>query len=224
MNAPRYNAFNPIHKALRTLMFDTVLRLQRSDLGNVEESLPAIRQVGLLLQLMDGHAHHEDHFILHPIEEKAPAFILEFEGEHVTDLALGKQLREMIEAWHGAEDKREAGSRLYYALNAFVAFNLNHMNKEEHELNQLLWRHYSDADILGMVRRIQQSVPPEEMRIVAEWMIQGLNNPEILQWLGAVKQEAPEFVYQSLIATCERILPASRLESIRSGLKESQVA
>jgi len=179
MNAPRYNAFNPIHKALRTLMFDTILKLQRSDLGNVEESLPAIAQVELLLKMMDGHAHHEDHFILHPIEEKAPAFIREFEGEHVTDLALGNQLREMIAAWRQAEDKRRAGSQLYYALNAFVAFNLQHMNKEELELNQLLWHHYTDGEILAMVEKLLQSVSPEEMKIATEWMIKGLNSVEL---------------------------------------------
>jgi hypothetical protein len=41
-------------------MFDTILRLERSELGNVEES---------------------------PAEEKDPAFIKEFESEHVIDVA-----------------------------------------------------------------------------------------------------------------------------------------
>lgn len=218
MNTARFNAFNQIHKALRTLMFDTIMRLQQSDLGDVEASLPAIAQVELLLQLMDGHAHHEDHFILHPVEKKAPALIREFESEHVTDLALANQLREKIEAWRGAEDKRHEGRELYYALNAFVAFNLQHMNKEEQQLNQMLWQHYTDEEILGLVRKLLQSVSPEETKIVAEWMIKGLNDLELLQWLSAVKQEAPEFVYNSLVDACGRFLPDPRWESLKGSL------
>jgi len=224
MNTLRFNSFNEIHKALRTLMFDTIMRVQHSNLADPVESAPAIAQVGLLLAMMDGHAHHEDHFILHPIEEKAPALIREFESEHVADLALSGELREKIAAYQGAEDKLQAGKQLYYALNAFVAFNLNHMNKEEQLLNQVLWEHYSDQELIGIVQKIKQSVPPDEMQVAFEWIVKGLNNTELLQWLNAIRREAPAFVVESVVETCRRHLPASRWESIRTGFGELQPA
>ncbi|MBS1606489.1 MAG: hemerythrin domain-containing protein [Bacteroidetes bacterium] len=179
MNTARLNPFNEIHKALRTLMFDTVLKLQRSNLADPAETRPAIAQVELLVELMDGHAHHEDEFVLHPAEEIAPGLIHEFESEHVTDMALTNDLRQRIADYHKAEDKEYSGRQLYYALNAFVAFNLNHMNKEEQVLNPVLWSNYSDEQLLEMVGRIKQSVPPEEMRITLEWMRKGLNSVEL---------------------------------------------
>ncbi|HEY6901489.1 MAG TPA: hemerythrin domain-containing protein [Puia sp.] len=210
MHTPRFNAFNQIHKAYRTLMFDTVMQLQHSDFGNPESCRAAIDQTSLLLELMDDHAHHEDTFILHAAESKAPDLIHEFESEHVTDLALSNQLREKIAAYWQAEDKALAGKEIYYALNAFVAFNLQHMNKEELVLNPVLWQHYSDQELLGIVQNIQRSISPEKMNIAAEWMIKGLANTELIPWLKAVQAEAPAPAYEALLAATRQHLPAAR--------------
>lgn len=218
MHSTRFNAFNQIHKALRTLMFDTILRLQHSHFADPESSRPAIGQVELLLGMMDGHAHHEDNFILHAAEKHAPDLIHEFESEHAIDLSLSNQLREKIAAYWLAEDKSSAGKEIYYALNAFVAFNLEHMNKEEQVLNPVLWSHYTDAELLGIVRAIQQSIPPEELNIGLEWMIKALGDSELLPWLRSVKQEAPAFVFDNLLAAAEKHLPSSRWSVVKEQL------
>jgi hemerythrin-like domain-containing protein len=103
----------------------------------------------------------------------------EFESEHVTDLGLTNDLRQRIADYNEAGDKEHSGKQLYYALYAFVAFNLNHMNKEEQVLNPVVWAHYSDEQLLEMVGKIKQSVPPAEMRIALEWMKKGLNSAEL---------------------------------------------
>ncbi|MBS1662366.1 MAG: hemerythrin domain-containing protein [Bacteroidetes bacterium] len=218
MHTTRYNVFGQIHKALRTLMFDSVLQLQRADLSDPENTRPAITRIELLLGMMDGHAHHEDHFILHAAEKHAPALIQEFENEHVTDLALTGQLREKIAAYWQAEDKPNAGKEIYYALNDFIAFNLEHMNKEEQVLNLVLWEHYTDAELFGMVQNIQRSIAPAEMDIAAEWMIKGMGNAELLPWFKAVKQEAPPFVFDNLMSIAEKHLAPSRWSQVQAQL------
>lgn len=218
MHSTRYNVFNQIHKALRTLMFDTILKLQHANLADPENTRPAIEQTMLLLGMMDGHAHHEDHFILHAVEQHDPALIQKFESEHVTDLALSNQLREKIAAYWQAEDKINAGKDIFYALNAFVAFNLEHLNKEEQLLNQVLWKHHTDAELIGIVQNIQRSIPPEEMDAAAEWMVKGMGDAELLPWFKAVKQEAPPFVFDNLMAIAQKHLPSSRWSSIQAQL------
>lgn len=205
-------------------MFDTVMRLQRADPGDPVGFRQAIEQIELLLELMDGHANHEDHFILHPMEERAPILIQEFESEHVVDLALSAQLRQKIAIYHEADDKEEVGRQLYYALNAYVAFNLQHMNKEEQQLNQVLWAHYSDQELLGVVQKIKQSVRPDEMKIVFEWMVKGLNNVELLQWLNALKRQAPAFVLRMVVDACCEYLPAARWQPIKASVGELDLA
>ena len=218
MQTSRFNGFNQIHKALRTLMFDTIMQVQQVDLSDVEASRPAIEQVELLLDHMDDHADHEDHFILHPAESHAPDLICEFESEHVIDLRLSSQLMEKIAAYRASEDRLAAGREVYYALNAFVAFNLQHMNKEEQVLNEVLWQHYSDGELLSFVRNIQQSIAPEKAAVTMKWMIKGMNNVELLQWFKAVQAEAPAPVYQMLLGAARELLTQDRWAWIQGRL------
>jgi hypothetical protein len=224
MNLPRFNVFNLIHKALRTLLFDTVMQLQQADLAIEQQSDAALRQTELLLELFDSHAWHEDNFILAAAAVHAPALIADFESEHETDLALSDQLRNKIAAYHNSADKYAAGNELYFALNDFVAFNLKHMNKEEQLLNQVLWQHYTDAEILDMERNIQRSVPPEKMNSYFEWMIKGINDTELLQWLHGVKAEAPEFVFAGLLQACAQHLPQERWYKTEKHITKSMSA
>lgn len=214
MNTPRFNLFNQIHKALRAFLFDSVLQLQQTDLTNIDKSKPVLIQIQSLLDLFDSHAWHEDNFVLTAVKEHAPDIIAMFEQEHVEDHRLSEQLQEKITAWWQAEDKYEAGRQLFYALNDFVAFNLRHMNKEEMLLNNILWQHYSDDEILAIERNIQQAVSPDKMQVAIEWMVKGINDEELMHWIGGVKHSAPQPVLQALLAACAKHLPAQRWQRL----------
>jgi len=214
MDTPRFNVFNQIHKGLRALMCDTIMQLQQTDLADEEKSRPALAQTALMLDFFDTHAWHEDNFVLAAAKEHAPEVMAMFEQEHVEDHLLSDQLREKIEVYGRSENKYEAGRQLYYAVTDFVAFNLRHMNKEEVLLNSILWKHYSDAEILGMERNIQQSVTPEKMLLAIKWMVKGINDTELTHWIDGVKRGAPAVVLQMLLTACETHLPAQRSQRV----------
>jgi len=220
MNSPRFNVFNQIHKAMRALLFDTVMQWQQTDMTNSEAAAPVACQVNLLLDIFDAHAHFEDNFIMHPAAHHAPELMADFEAEHETDLQLTNELRTKLGFYHEATDKLAAANEVYYALNDFAAFNLRHMNKEEQLLNRVLWQHYTDADILDMEREIQQRISPDKMPVYFEWMIKGINDTEMLLWLSAVKCEAPDFVLATLLGACAQYLPAERWTKLEHQLSE----
>jgi len=223
MHTSRYNGFNQIHKGLRTLMFDTIMKVQHADLSDAESSREAIQQVETLLDQMDDHADHEDHYILHPAGKHAPELAQEFESEHVMDLHLSNQLREKIDIYRKAKDKASAGKEIYYALNAFVAFNLQHMNKEEQVLNKTLWEHYTDTDLQNIVRTLQQSIPPEKGAVTMAWIIKGLNDVELREWFQSVQAEAPDFIFNALVAAAEKNLPPHRWKILDGSLKKTNL-
>ena len=60
----RYNIFNQVHKGLRALLHETILKLQQTDFTDAEDAEEAVEQVQTVLALFDEHAHTEDSFIL----------------------------------------------------------------------------------------------------------------------------------------------------------------
>jgi hypothetical protein len=226
MKTPRFNVFNQIHKALRALMFETALIMQQTDFTDPENAAPILEQTDMLLDIMDNHAHHEDTHILSAAEKHAPEIIAEFEKEHETDLQLTEQLRARLAAYRAAtsnEERYELGFDILYALNDFIAFNLTHMNKEETLLNQVLWANYTDAEIILMEIAIQQQIAPDKVFIYFKWMVKGINNTELVQWLKIVKNEAPDFVFSGLLQICQQNLAAERWSLISGQIAEGEM-
>lgn len=85
MQQQRYNVFNQIHKGLRGMLYDTALRLQRTDFSGPEAS-QAIEPLHQVLLFFDDHADHEDRFILPHIRKHNAPLLDELEKEHEIDL------------------------------------------------------------------------------------------------------------------------------------------
>src|SRR5215216_187304 len=94
----RINIFNQIHKGLRALLYDTSLLLQQTDFSNKQEMQMAIDRVTMTADLFDGHAHHEDRFILPAIQEYEPSIVDAFEQEHALDTKLTRALKDSLQA------------------------------------------------------------------------------------------------------------------------------
>jgi hypothetical protein len=207
------------------MMYTTAAQLQQTDFTTAEAN-DTIAQLELLLHIFDEHAHHEDKFILPHIAKHAPHLVESFEKDHVTDHQLSADLRQHVAEWKSADDvanKMTAGNHIFYAFNDFIAFNLYHMNREENELLFTLWQHNTDAEIMGMQMQIIQSIPPETLMTEAVWMMRGLNNVEILDWMQGVKATAPAPMYQGLQQIAREQLPADRWNIINATLNTEPV-
>ena len=94
------------------------------------------------------------------------------------------------------------------------------MAREEDVINNLLWRHYSDDQILAIEHDIVSSQSAEEAAFVVNLMMSALSNQEIVGWLKAVEKSAPEFVFNKLIQSAEKQLPHQRFQQVVEGLTE----
>jgi len=223
---PRVNIFNQIHKGLRAALYDAAISLQQTDFTIEAEAEEVFSKVKEVVMLFDEHAHREDKFILSAISQFEPSVVDAFEQEHITDRRLSGQLNTSIDAFAGflkAEVRAAAGKRINVEFVAFLVFNLQHKAKEEDILNQLLWRYYTDAELLQIQQRIVQNTQPWHQDFYSKWMLRGINNAEAATWLRAVERSAPEVVYKTLFTKAKRELPKSRYNKLVETLRETAV-
>lgn len=217
----RHNSFNQVHKGLRALLYDTALKIQQTDLADTTAGGALMAQLEEVIMLFESHAHNEDHFFNEPLEEINEEVAKLFEKEHEEDHRLSVLLQKHIKSWKQAETKRErlqAGTKLFYAFNEFIAFNLYHMNKEETLLNQVLWDTYTDDQIKVTEQQLVQSIAPEKMMKYALWMIRGMNTPEMIHWMKELEKGAPAPVFQIVKSMAREEWGAGRWKEVERSM------
>ncbi|GAB2831900.1 hemerythrin domain-containing protein [Ferruginibacter profundus] len=219
----RYNIFGQVHKGLRAMLYETALCLQQTDFNNTEAADTSLAQLAQTVDLFDKHAHTEDTMVFTAIEHTEPALVNAFEKEHEEDHALGQRLRGLLTAFEhtvSSDDKIITGDAITQSFIEFMIFNLKHMAKEEDIINKALWKNYTDIELHGITQKIVASIPPPQMAKFSRWMMRGLNNNEITTWLKEVKNNAPDFVFQSLMQTAGQELDASRWQQVQETITE----
>ena len=218
----RINIFNQIHKGLRALLYESSLLLQQTDFTDDHEMQIAISRVTMVADLFDDHAHHEDKFILQVIRKHERSIVDAFEKEHAMDTKLTRALKNSLQALQMASPvvRPEMANVLYKTFVQFMVFNLEHMSKEENILNKILWRYYSDEEILSIQKNILAGLTPWSATNSTRWMMRGLNNAEIVSWLKSVEESAPEAAFQKLFAIAERELPERRFSHVLESLTD----
>lgn len=216
----RYNTFYLVHKALRAMLYETGIQLQRTDFNNDDEATSLIANITLVVDTFDKHAHNEDHFVFPAVEQYEPSVVDAFEQEHVKDHELSNKLRTLVKIYDSLqtnEEKIQLGSAMRKAFVDFLSFNLVHMAKEEDIINNLLWRYYSDEQIQAIEKKIIANQTPESTAVVWRWMLRGLSNEEITRWLAVVEKNAPTVVFNNLFAMAEKELPGFRFRQLTEG-------
>jgi len=206
----RYNIFNLIHKSLRAMLYDAALTLQQTDFTNTGETGESRQKVNAVIEAFEQHGFHEDETLMPVIEKFKPAVIASFEKDHIDDRRMGNDLRHLQNIYDDAqtaEDRIIAGSAISNSFRNYLIFNLQHMQREEIELNELLWANYSDEQILKINAQIIAGIPPEEMFTSAGWFLQSVNAKEATEFLISLKQTAPEPVFAALFNLSKTFLP-----------------
>lgn len=221
----RYNLFNLIHKGLRHLLYDTALKLQRTDV-HASQANEVILQLEQVLDYFEQHAHHEDNQIFTAIQPHAPELVADFEAQHAEDHQLSDQLADLIhqlKATSDAAQKNEIWQSIFYAFNEFVAFNLYHMNKEERDVNEILWTHYTDQELMQITQKIISSIKPEILMAQSRWMMRSISTAEAVAWLGGMKATAPEPVLKAFVGLAQNELSLMEWQEVQTALFQEAV-
>ncbi|MGZ6078767.1 MAG: hemerythrin domain-containing protein, partial [Myxococcaceae bacterium] len=157
----RPNRFQPIHKALRATLFDATALVARTEFAHQGEAAAAARTVAALLDLLDGHAHHEEQFVMPEFAPHAPALAASLEADHSRLEGLQAELRALLPRTCSdvTAEREAAGQLLGRALTLLVADHLRHMDREENEAMPVLWAHRTEEELEALDGRIRASIP-----------------------------------------------------------------
>lgn len=199
--APRFDMYTGIHKALRAFMADTLLAVGRMDPADPADVDQAAERVLQLLGFCGGHLAHENAFVHAAIEARSPGGSARISFEHEEHAREIAALADRVARLRLAAPAQKAPEALalYRELALFVAANFQHMHVEETAHNALLWARYSDAELVEVHDALVASIPPEEMMVTARWLVPFMNPAERAMLVGDMRAKAPAEAFAAIM-------------------------
>jgi len=214
----RYNIFKRTHKGLRSMLFDAGARIQQTDFTRSKQANAAIETVKQSTRSFLYHLNKEDKIIYHSVVLHAPYIIAMIEQTNLKDQALAESIDKIIDQQREQDTKKEKiafGHQLQAAFFEFTAAVLQHMNKEETVINEILWSNYTDRQLIGMEVEIMKQAASSDCTWYTGKILKELSNREILVWVDSIKEHATPFMLKKLISTARFVLPIDRWQMIR---------
>jgi hypothetical protein len=171
--------------------------------------------VATLLDLLDGHAHHEEQFVMPQFAPHAPALAASLEADHSRLEGLQAELRALLPRTGSdvTAERVAAGQLLGRALTLLVADHLRHMDREESEAMPVLWAHQTEQELDALDGRIRATLPPEQMPVMMRLMLPALSTPELSALLSAARAQMPPPVFAQLSGLAREVLGSERWAS-----------
>ena len=214
----RYNIFKRTHKGLRSMLFDAGARIQQTDFTKNKQANAAIEMVKQSTRSFLYHLSKEDKIIYHSVVLYAPYIIAMVEQTNLKDQALAESIDNLIDQQREQDTKKDKiafGHQLQAVFFEFTAAVLQHMNKEETVINEILWSNYSDRQLVGMEVEMMKQATTSDSNWYTGKIMKELSNREILLWVDIVKEHASPFMLKKLISTARIVLPIDRWQMIR---------
>jgi len=204
----RYNIYSIFHKGLRGLMADTMLRLGRMDVTDACEVAQTLEQLRGLMTICRSHLQHENDFV-HPALERAQPYAstptADEHVDHALEIGAFEQRIGQFESMSVSE-RALAAHALYLDVSEFVGENFEHMKIEETTNHEVLIRHFSDQELMGIERAIVATIPPAQSMVGMRWMLSHINAGERAFMLGGMKKSAPPEVFARVLELAKEVL------------------
>jgi len=221
----RIKSFEIPHKGLRNLLSRANQLAGNTDFSDADQ-VNTLHQTGRhLFHLLTEHAEIEDNILLAALEQRCPGAAHQNIAEHTIIESQQARLEEMLENIAGQARRGEPvevlAEQFYYDLNRFHSAYLLHMLEEEEETQHLLWKHFTDAELLEMTKQAVASIPPDAMLLWVHYAAPAMDHAGRLQWMRGMKAGAPEVFFKQVMETLRSVLPTAdfvRLEGELSGL------
>jgi len=226
----RENLFRPVHKGIRSMIYELGDRLQTTDFANVMESNAIATQLkhdlsdtvsNCLLCLLHAHSKHEERDIFSAVRPLDPDVIdlqMVEHGEVVRRIfGVTKTCDELL----GLTDRArriEVGDRLNLEANELFAFYLAHLNNEEATVVPVMWEHFTDEQLRAMRAKFYASVPLPRFEEWMRWTLPALNLNELLVLLSGMKNDPPPSRFADVVRLAERTLDPERWTAVKTRL------
>jgi iron-sulfur cluster repair protein YtfE (RIC family) len=225
ISASRVDVYRYVHKALRSMMADTLTSLGRMDPRDNHDVAEASDKVLMLAAACESHIKHENLFIHPAMDARAPGTGNRTGADHdhhgTQVAALGRAVQELRAAKLEARDSLALA--LYHQVGEFIAQNFEHMHFEETANNAVLWACYSDEELKSIHDALLGSIPPEEMIGLLRWAIPALNAGERMLVLADLQAHMPAADFQLVVDVVRPHLQPLEWQKLESALHHHEL-
>jgi hypothetical protein len=200
LEAVEFDIYRDIHKGIRGELFAVT-----SEAGRVDPASPeGVEAVGdhwrSVVEILIGHAEHEDEFVQPLIEAHLPATAAKIAFDHPRLEQQMATLEVVADRAANAvgDTRRTAVHRLYLGLASFTSDYLAHQAVEELDVMPGLAKVIGVPELLALNQAIVASIPPDQMVATLPLMMQQMNVDDRTELLGGMKMGAPPEVFAGL--------------------------
>jgi hypothetical protein len=208
----RIDLYTAIHKTQRFHLFRLAERLGRANQSQPESWPPLAAEVQMWLEHLKAHAQHEHDFI-HPLFARCSGNATQLDAEHEALDRVMAEIEQALEAGHWEQ--------LYGRFVAFLGVYLVHITEEERLQASVLWTRYSDAELLDVMVRFQQSRSAEEAGRDLQLMLPALSIDELTRIYSGLRRSLPPAAWDASLALSRSALTSSEAQQLDSRLSAS---
>lgn len=218
----RLKTFDIPHKGLRNLLAQVTHLAGTTDFSDLAQ-VTRLHQLGRdLFFLLSEHAHGENAVLLAALNQRQPGAGAHNEAEHEVIEKQQAELEQLLETLaagaRNGEDVAHLAERFYFDLNRFHSGYLLHMLEEEEETQRLLWKHFTDAELIELSKQIVGSMAPATLLQWFRYSTPYMSHAARLQWLTPVKAAVPPPFFSQIMETLDVVLPAGEVRRLQAAL------
>lgn len=214
----RIDIFINIHKGLRRALLGMSNKLGCLDWSDKEEVAAVGKEFANILHFLREHAGNENEVQMPPLEERAPGATRKMAEDHERLEKVYDQLESEWDRVSRSHDPAWPGYQLYRNYNRFLSEYLLHMDMEEGEITETIYRHFTDPEIGVLIGRIVKRVSPQDMAMMLAYVIPGLNDAERCTFLSTLKATAPPEVFTGVKGLAQKVLAPKDWEKLSARL------
>ena len=224
---PREDLFNPIHKGIRSMIYELGTKLQRTDFTNVSATEAITSQLKYNLRsanstcivcMLHQHGEHEEQSVfpqIAPYDSKLVDTLIQEHVEITRQIVEISRISDEILQLKDNALRIEMGTRLNRMANSLLAFYLTHLNNEEATILPLTWKYLTDDQIRAIRTKIQMSIPPEKYAEWMRWTLSSLNINELVGIFSGMKMAAPPQLLEKMMHLAEENLDHDTWNSVK---------
>jgi len=216
----------PIHKGIRSMIYDLAGRLQANDfadataskalMADLEHEFTTAMSTGCILCMLHQHGADEESQVFPEVDRFDPGLVREFIEDHHElgrRLAVITKMSRDMETRDVAEERVRFGVELTREANDFFADYQEHMNREERKLVPMMRLRFTDEQMRAMRGAIMRSMPPERLAAILRWMLPSLNLVELTALMAGAKASMPPEQFRFLSDIGAKNVPPIRWQA-----------
>jgi hypothetical protein len=206
------------HKGIRNMFSQFLVAAGNTDYPN-KEKVKTLYDAGVFFfKMLAAHSVDENTVVLRELEKKIPGSSAHDMAEHeeieTEQAKLEKMLEEIYNKSQAGEDESALGFKFYFELSRFQRLYFMHMIGEETETQDMLWKHFTDEDLVAMRTEIIANMKPGFFLEWCNFLIPALTPQERTLILGGIKANAPADSFEKIMAVAKKCLHAEDYNAI----------